>query len=64
MPTLFIHGAADAVVDARATEYAAGLVPGAETRFYDGVGHMPFAERASEFSTDLAAFEASTKAGS
>jgi pimeloyl-ACP methyl ester carboxylesterase len=64
VPTLFIHGTADAVVDARATEYAAGLIPDSRTLLYDGVGHMPFAERASEFSTDLVAFVASTKAGS
>jgi pimeloyl-ACP methyl ester carboxylesterase len=64
VPVLLVHGADDAVVDPRATEYAAALIPDSTTRIYPGVGHMPFAERAEEFRADLAAFVASTKAGS
>jgi pimeloyl-ACP methyl ester carboxylesterase len=64
VPVLLVHGADDAVVDPRATEYAAALIPDATTRIYPGVGHLPFVERAEQFRADLAAFVASTKAGS
>jgi len=64
VPVLIVHGADDAVVDPRASEYAAALIPDSTTRSYPGVGHMPFAERAEQFRADLAAFVASTKAGS
>ncbi|MBV9845509.1 MAG: alpha/beta hydrolase [Kutzneria sp.] len=56
VPTLFVHGTDDVVVSPLATEYAAGLVPGAEVRWYPDTGHMPFAERPERFRTDLAAF--------
>ena len=64
IPVLLVHGADDAVVDPRATEYAAALIPDSRTRIYPGVGHMPFAECAEEFRADLATFVAATKAGS
>ena len=67
VPTLLVHGTADAVVDPRATEYAAGLVPGCQTRRYEGVGHMPFVECVEDFTADLLTFAqsvATTKAGS
>ncbi|MBB5893053.1 alpha/beta fold hydrolase [Kutzneria kofuensis] len=67
VPTLLVHGTADAVVDPRATEYAAGLIPGARTRWYEGIGHMPFVECVEDFTADLVTFAQSvmtTKAGS
>ena len=67
VPTLIVHGTADSVVDLRASEYAAGLIPHARTRWYEGVGHMPFVECVEDFTADLATFARSvttTKAGS
>ena len=67
VPTLLVHGTADAVVDPRATEYAAALIPDSQTRFYDGIGHMPFVECVEDFTADLVTFAqsvATTKAGS
>ncbi len=57
-PTLVLHGTADEVVDPAAAEYAASTVPGAELRWYDGVGHAPFLERPERFAADLAGFVA------
>ncbi|MEV0676617.1 alpha/beta hydrolase [Actinosynnema sp. NPDC050436] len=57
-PTLVVHGTADRVVDPAAAEYASATVPGAEARWYDGVGHLPFRERPERFAADLAAFVA------
>jgi non-heme chloroperoxidase len=56
VPALVLHGRADAVVDPAAAEYAAGLLPDVRTRWLDGVGHLPFAERAAEFDTALTEF--------
>jgi non-heme chloroperoxidase len=49
VPTLVLHGRADAVVDPSVAEYTAKQVPGAELRWLDGVGHLPFLERPAEF---------------
>jgi non-heme chloroperoxidase len=54
VPTLVLHGREDAVVDPSAGEYTAARVPGATTTWFDGVGHLPFAERAAEFDHVLA----------
>lgn len=54
VPTLVLHGRQDAVVLPSAAEYAAGLIPGATTVWFDHVGHLPFAERAAEFDAVLA----------
>jgi len=53
VPTVVLHGRADAVVEPSVAEYTAGLVPGAETRWLDGVGHLPFLERPAEFERAL-----------
>ena len=58
LPTLLVHGDQDAVVDPAAARYTAGLVPGAELRWFEGVGHLPFAERPGEFNAALADFAA------
>ncbi len=56
VPTLVLHGDADAVVEITAGEYAAGKIPGAVTRWWSGVGHVPFVESAPEFDTTLLRF--------
>jgi non-heme chloroperoxidase len=56
VPTLVLHGTADLVVDPSAGEYAAGKIPGASTRWFEGVGHLPFVEAAPEFATALRQF--------
>ncbi|PXY31999.1 alpha/beta fold hydrolase [Prauserella muralis] len=56
VPALVLHGTEDAVVDVSAGEYAAGKIPGAESRWLPGVGHLPFAEAAREFNTTLLRF--------
>jgi pimeloyl-ACP methyl ester carboxylesterase len=49
IPVLIAHGTADSVVDPSAAEYAAGKIPGASVRWFQEVGHLPFAERVAEF---------------
>jgi non-heme chloroperoxidase len=49
IPVLIVHGTADSVVDPGAAEYAAGKIPGASVRWFQEVGHLPFAERVAEF---------------
>ncbi|GAA0650607.1 alpha/beta hydrolase [Kutzneria viridogrisea] len=56
VPALLVHGTKDAVVDPKATDYAAGLIPGAEVSWYADTGHMPFVERADQFRADLVTF--------
>ncbi|PRX45528.1 alpha-beta hydrolase superfamily lysophospholipase [Prauserella shujinwangii] len=56
VPTLVLHGTEDAVVDVTAGEYAAGKIPGCATRWWEGVGHLPFVEAASEFDATLLRF--------
>jgi non-heme chloroperoxidase len=62
VPTLVLHGRADAVVDPSAGEYAAATIPGASLRWFDGVGHAPFLERPEEFTAALAGFVAECQA--
>lgn len=56
VPTLVLHGSEDTTVDPSAGEYAAGKIPGARTRWWVGVGHIPFVEAAKEFNETLARF--------
>ncbi|MFC4001742.1 alpha/beta fold hydrolase [Prauserella oleivorans] len=56
VPALVVHGTEDAVVDITSGEYAAGKIPGAESRWWPGVGHLPFVEAAREFNATLARF--------
>ncbi|SFQ41269.1 Pimeloyl-ACP methyl ester carboxylesterase [Amycolatopsis arida] len=56
VPTLVVHGTADGVVDPRSGEYAAGKIPGAQLRWLQGVGHLPFIEAAEEFNSTLLRF--------
>lgn len=56
VPTLVVHGDADAVVDIDAGRYTAETVPGARLRVFEGVGHLPFLERAARFDELLGDF--------
>lgn len=56
VPTLVVHGTDDAVVDSSAGEYAAGKIKGADARWWEGVGHLPFVEDAAEFNSLLSRF--------
>ncbi|RZQ64317.1 alpha/beta fold hydrolase [Amycolatopsis suaedae] len=56
VPALVVHGDADEVVDPSAGEYAAGKIPGARRRWFEGAGHLPFVERAAEFNDELRRF--------
>ncbi|RZS44598.1 pimeloyl-ACP methyl ester carboxylesterase [Herbihabitans rhizosphaerae] len=56
VPSLVMHGMADAVVDPRSGEYALGKIPGAEKRWFDAVGHLPFVEQVGAFDAELASF--------
>jgi pimeloyl-ACP methyl ester carboxylesterase len=62
VPTLVMHGTADLVVDRSAGKYAAGKIPGASVRWFEGAGHLPFVEAAPEFTTALRQFAAKTTA--
>jgi non-heme chloroperoxidase len=59
VPVLVVHGDADEIISSDAGEYAVGKIPGASRRWFAGVGHMPFAERAAEFNDVLRAFAGS-----
>ncbi len=56
VPTLVMHGDADAVVDIDSGRFTAETVPGARLRVFEGVGHLPFLERQAEFDEVLGAF--------
>jgi non-heme chloroperoxidase len=59
VPTLVVHGDEDAVVAPSSGEYSAGKIPGARTRWFSSVGHMPFTERREEFNAALLEFAGS-----
>jgi len=59
VPTLIVHGDADTDVDPSTSDYAAGKIPGADLRWFPGVGHMPFVERRAEFNAALIEFAGS-----
>ncbi|TDQ05575.1 alpha/beta fold hydrolase [Labedaea rhizosphaerae] len=56
VPVLVVHGTDDGVVDATSAEYTAGKIPGAKLRWFPKAGHVPFDERAEEFSGVLDEF--------
>jgi non-heme chloroperoxidase len=53
VPALVVHGTADEVVAPSAAEFAAGKIPDASLVWFEGVGHLPFAERPGEFNRRL-----------
>ncbi len=59
VPTLVVHGDADTDVDPSTSEFTAGKIPGADLRWFRGVGHMPFVERRAEFNAALIEFAGS-----
>jgi len=63
VPTLIVQGSADAVVEVSAAQFAEETIPGARLELMDGVGHLPFLERATEFDALLGAFAAECFAG-
>ena len=56
VPCLVTHGRDDGMVLPAMSEHIAAIAPGAQTAFYDGVGHSPFLEEAERFNRELAAF--------
>ena len=56
VPVLIVHGTEDTVVAPAAADYAAGKIPGASLRWFEGVGHLPFAERVEDFAVALRGF--------
>ena len=60
VPTLILHGDADAIVPAAAS--AAHNIPNATHVIYDGIGHTPFLEAPDRFADDLAAFARKARA--
>lgn len=61
VPTLVVQGAEDRIVRPSSAEYIAGVVPGAEVRVYEGVGHAPFLEDPERFDRELAEFVRSAR---
>jgi len=58
VPVLLSHGTADTVVLPAMAEHTLAACPTATVSWYDGVGHLPFAEEAERFNTELADFAA------
>lgn len=56
LPTLLIHGDADAVVDFELSVVNQGLIPGSELARYEEIGHAPFLEDPARFNKDVATF--------
>jgi non-heme chloroperoxidase len=56
LPTLLIHGDADAVVDFELSVVNQGLIPGSELARYEGIGHAPFLEDPARFNKDVTTF--------
>lgn len=56
LPTLLIHGDADAVVNIAASVANQDLIPGSELLRYEGIGHAPFLEDPARFNKDVATF--------
>jgi len=55
-PALIVHGLADRVVLPAMSEHLARLMPHAQTSYYTGIGHTPFAEDQARFDAELLAF--------
>lgn len=56
VPTLLIHGDADALVTFSASEGNQPLIPGSLLVRYEGIGHAPFLEAPERFNQDLSDF--------
>jgi pimeloyl-[acyl-carrier protein] methyl ester esterase len=60
VPSLWLAGRRDRLVDPRAMAAAAALAPGAELHVVEQAGHAPFLTHADEVATRLAAFLAAS----
>jgi non-heme chloroperoxidase len=58
VPVLATHGLEDTIVLPSMSEYTLAHCPTSTASWYDGVGHMPFAEAPERFNRELAAFVA------
>jgi pimeloyl-ACP methyl ester carboxylesterase len=56
VPALVVHGEADTIRLPESGRHIASLIPGAQSAFYEGVGHSPFYEAAERFDADLGSF--------
>jgi non-heme chloroperoxidase len=56
IPVLVTHGRYDTIVLPSMAEHTLTACPNATASWYDGVGHMPFAEDATRFDRELAEF--------
>ncbi|MGE4335917.1 MAG: alpha/beta fold hydrolase [Pigmentiphaga sp.] len=56
VPVLVTHGVEDQAVDIGISRYTAATVDGADTSFYEGVGHSPFWEEPDRFNRELRTF--------
>ena len=52
-PTLVVHGADDHLVPRSHSEHTASLIPGAELRVLDGVGHLSLGDRLPALAAEL-----------
>ena len=55
VPLLVSHGRADTIVLPAMAQHVLDVCPTAQASWYDGVGHVPFLERAERFNDELAA---------
>ncbi len=60
VPVLVTHGLEDQVGLIPLARYTAGVIPNAQSSFYEGVGHMPFWEDTPRFNRELAEFVTKT----
>ena len=56
LPTLLMHGSADALIPYKQSVTNQGLIPGSQLKSYDGVGHALFLEKPEMFNDDVAEF--------
>lgn len=58
VPTMFITSSMDVLMPAEAIYEAAGMIGGAEVKFFDGIGHSSYFECPEEFNAVVAEFVA------
>jgi pimeloyl-ACP methyl ester carboxylesterase len=64
VPTLIVHGTADAIVPAMAGRFLAKSIPGAKLLELDGVGHLPTLTRPRELVDAIVSWASAYSAGS
>jgi pimeloyl-ACP methyl ester carboxylesterase len=63
VPTLVIHGDADALIPVASSKALAAAIPGAQLVTYPGVGHVPMEQSPDRSAADLEAFLAKVEPG-